>query len=171
MPVQQQTSQQYFKGLYILHIAFIIGLFVFSIIAAFLVITGAMGQDKNNMNSILQFLVPVLVIGGIIGGLGFYRSRLNVIKQTPELKDKLGNYRGAMILRVAMMEFPALFSIIAFLLTGNYLFLGLAGLVIIIFLMLIPLKERVSNDLELSTQERSIISDPNAIVAEVETKQ
>ena len=58
-----------------------------------------------------------------------------------------------------------MFAIVCYLLTANYLFLGLAGLIIVIFLINWPTRDKVAKDLELNQTDRARMEDPEAVVA------
>ncbi len=166
MPIQQ-TSNEYFRSLYILHIALMVGLFVFIMISVFLDAGGSLGNNEQKLNDIFMILAPLLALIGLITAQFVYRNRLIQLKTLPDLKQKLTAYRGAFIVRTALIEAPGLFAVIAFLLTGNYIYIGIAGLIIAIFFVWIPSKERIATSLDLNTEERHLIENPNAIVAEI----
>jgi hypothetical protein len=93
---------------------------------------------------------------------------VNDIKIKKNLSDKLNAYRSVIIARGAFLEFPSLFAVIAFILTGEILFLGLTGSLIALFVFLRPTKERVIKDLQLSSEETLLINNDNSIVTETE---
>jgi hypothetical protein len=57
-----------------------------------------------------------------------------------------------------------------YLVTGYWLFLLIAGLMVLIFLILKPTIERAVNELELNANERLKIENPNAVIAEIQTR-
>jgi hypothetical protein len=122
-------------------------------------------SGSGELNKILQFLIPVLIAVGIMGSALILRFRLKSIKTKADLGNKLRDYRNALIVSYAILEGPALFSLIGNYLSGNFLFLGLAGLIIVILFMNKPTRDRVINDLELNPGETGLIDDPDAIIA------
>lgn len=169
--IQQQTSQQYFKSLYILQVSFLVGLLLFSMITVFLKLSGSMIDENHGLNAIFQILVPILVISGFVFGKYLYNKKVTQARHLAELKEKMNEYRGAFIIRAAMLEGPAIFAIVSFMLTGNYLLIALTGLVIVLFIVWLPSKEKVADALQLSLTERAVIDNPDAIIAEAEVKQ
>lgn len=169
--IQQQTSQQYFKSLYILQVAFLVGLLIFSMVVVFLRLSGAMEIDKPGLNAVFQIFIPGLVILGFVFGSFLYKKKVEQARHLGELTEKMNAYRAAFIIRAAMLEGPAIFAIIGFMLTGNYFLIALAGFVILMFLMWLPTKEKVANALQLSSTDRATIENPDSIIAEVEVKQ
>jgi hypothetical protein len=75
---------------------------------------------------------------------------------------KLVNYRAALIVKLALLEAPSFFTVIAYLLTGNYIYLGIVLILLIVFLLYTPTKEKLINELELPRDEVEIINNPEA---------
>ncbi len=168
MALIKQTSKQYFSGLRILQLAFLAGLILLSAISFFLVFTGSMGKNSE-LNDILTILVPGLFVAGIIGSYFIAKNRLLTLVDK-DLNEKLSGYRAVMILKIALLEGPALFAIISYMLTGNNLFLGLAMIAVLLILFINPTREKVADELNLSTQDRALIANDDAHVTEIETQ-
>ncbi|MBK7099106.1 MAG: hypothetical protein IPH58_13080 [Sphingobacteriales bacterium] len=168
MALIKQTSKQYFSGLRILHMAFFAGLILFSAVSFFLVFTGSMGKNSE-LNGILTILVPGLLVAGIISSYFIAKNRLSTLVDK-NLNEKLSGYRVVMILKIALLEGPALFAIISYLLTGNNLCLGLAMLAVLLILFINPSREKVAEELNLSTQDRALIANDDAHVTEIEAQ-
>ncbi len=66
------------------------------------------------------------------------------------VKEKFEQYRAASILQWALIEGPALFSIVGFFLTGNYAFLALLLAIIFLFAMTAPSKLKIQLQLQLN---------------------
>jgi hypothetical protein len=60
--------------------------------------------------------------------------------------------------RAALLEGPALLAIVAFYLTKDLLFMGVAIVLIFIFAFLRPTASGVIQDLELSGEEREVVN-------------
>ncbi|MBL6449466.1 hypothetical protein JMN32_24350 [Fulvivirga sp. 29W222] len=69
------------------------------------------------------------------------------------LTEKLALYQTALIIRGAILEFPALFVCVTVLLTGNLLALLLIPMVLFIFFITKPSLYRLGSDLELTRDE------------------
>lgn len=160
------ASKQYFQTLFIVQIALLAGLFMFSAVAVFLRLSGTMAGDSNSFNHIFIFAVPALIIAGLAGGSLFYKKRVEHLRQQTTLKGKMNGYREAFMLRSFLAEGPAIFAIVAYMLTGNYIFIMLAAPVIIAFLIWLPSKNKIANELQLSTSERSVIDEPQSVIAD-----
>jgi len=167
MALIKQTSKQYFSGLRILHLVFLAGLILFSAISFFLVFTGSMGKNSE-LKGILTILVPGFLVAGIMGSYFIAKNRLLTLVDK-DLNEKLSGYRAMMILKIALLEGPALFAIISYQLTGNILFLGVAMIAVLLILFVNPSKEKVAEELNLSTQDRALIANDAVPVTEIET--
>ena len=166
MAIQQQTSAQYFKSLNILHYILAAAQLLFAILAFIL-------QKENEFtitpaSNALRYAVSLIAVMGVTGGAILYQKQVNAIKSRKNLSDKLTAYRSVIIARGAFLEFPSLFAIIAFVLTGEILFLGLTGSLIALFVFLRPTKEKVIKDLQLSAEEILFINNDDSIVNETE---
>lgn len=110
-------------------------------------------EAKNTSTSIFLMLTLALAIGGAFLGNMLFQQRLNAISAT-SLMDKLRQYRTALILKYALLEAPALLSVIFYLLEGNIYLPTITFLLLGLMVYNLPTKTRVSNDLNLSIQEQ-----------------
>ena len=167
METTKQTTKEYFKTLSILHLALTIGLVFLGLIGFYLIFSGIMSNNMTDLNMIFYYIDPILIIGGLYGSNWIYKNKLSALKEENDLKTKMTNYRGVIIVRYAFLEGPAFFAFVSALLTGNLIFLAFAGLVIIFMIYWRPTKSSVISDLELNQQEISIIENPDSIIAEI----
>ena len=150
---QPQTSKEYFSSLSIIHTALLMAQVVAMVVAFFLNSNNAITKTEG-LDSVFQFIVPLIVIAGILGSNFVSKSQLKSIKQRAGLKEKLDGYRTTLLVKLALLEMPVLFAIVCFLLTGSYFILSLAGLIIVIFFINRPSKESLTLDLELSASDK-----------------
>lgn len=159
----QQTTQQYFKALTVLHFALTTGITFFIVLAYFL--GGAIAPRNNEMLAdIFQYMVPALAFICIAAGNVLYKKKMNDIKNKSSLTEKLNDYRAAFILRDALLEGAALFAIIAYMICNELILLGVAILLVLIFVFIKPTKDKLIKDLELSSDETVVIEDDNAVI-------
>lgn len=155
----KQTSEGYFKSLGIIHLALIIGQVFFGLLSCFLVLTNSLEPITANLKGVLIYIAPILVLGGFLFSNVLFKKRLKGIDAKSDLMSKLTAYREALILRYGLLEGPSLFSIISYLLTGDILFILLAAVIVLYFIMLSPTKEKAIHDLELNASEEMILED------------
>jgi hypothetical protein len=82
-----------------------------------------------------------------------FKQLLGKIKNDASFEKKLEAYRSAMIIRYALLEGPSIFSTVAYLLSGNIIFLAFSGVMILAFLMNMPSRNKAAQDLNLSSIE------------------
>jgi uncharacterized membrane protein len=163
--VQKTTSKQYFQTQTIIHLALIMGQLLFAGVTLYL--RPAQAVDTNpELRQMFVYVVPVLAAVGIFASFQIFRLMLNKARQHASLSKKISAYGSAMIVRYAVLEAPSLFGIIAFYLTGEYFFLIISGLIIALFLMVRPSKEKLIQDMELSPTEEATVNDPDAVIME-----
>lgn len=168
MQPNPQTSKEYFKVLSVLHAALLGTQLLFALVAVYLSMDGQFGgDDLGEFNSIFRFVVPVVIVGAVFGSSVLFKMQMKSIRVKPELKDKLNDYRTASLIRYAMLEAPSMFALVSYLLTANFIFLGYAGLIIVVFVLSRPSPESTANDLELNQGDKAKIMDPNSVVAEI----
>lgn len=158
------TSKAYFKGLTIVYFALMAGQLVFLILALALVLSVKLGNDGGELGDFLIYIVPIFMVGGIIASTVMFKKSLSEAKNKNTLLEKMNFYRSALIVRYAPLEGVTMFAIVAYLLSGNLIFLGVATLTILIFLIIKPSPEKAINDLELSYEEKQVLGEPDALI-------
>jgi hypothetical protein len=99
--------------------------------------------------TVLLLTPPMLVIGPII-----YRKMIsNQLTKQQSIEQKMILYRRGLIIKLALIEGLSLFSIISFLITGNYIFITIFILLIGLSLMHKPSFEKFVSDFKLSSLE------------------
>lgn len=164
MDAIQQTSREYFRSLQIIYYSLIFSQLIFVFVTLYLNYNQKIELSENDENDIFLYIVPAMVVGGLIGSFLLFKNRLEASKREPDLINKMVNYRSALIVRYSFLEGPSLFAIVIYLISYNIFFLALSGFIIIIFLLIKPTKDKAINDLMLSPGEINTLNDPNAIV-------
>ncbi len=138
------------RSMQIVHLALMIGVALFMVISF-----------VNNANSLA--LLPVdethltlvyvacgmAVVSAIIGS-ALFNNLLGKIDTSSPLSQKLPQYFSANITRWALLEGAALFNVVAFLLSGSLLNVGVAILLLVLMGSLRPSRQRVTDELKIS---------------------
>lgn len=141
------------KSSLIIFYALLAGQIIFLMISLYLVSANVV-QTIPDLSLILTFTIlifisPLLVVGPII-----YRKLISRnfdgVKST---EQKLILYRQGMIIKLAMVEGSSIFSIVCFLITGNFLFVIIAVLLISLFLLHKPTLEKFASDFNIPLSE------------------
>lgn len=166
MITQKQTSGQYFRALTTMYLALLAGQIVLFVIFLYLNLTDP-SRQPDPMGDILKYLVAILVINGFVVGQLIYKKRLIKLKSLDVLAAKLEAYRGAMIMRLALLEGPSLLALVLYFLTADLFFIMMTGFIIVIFLFFIPSRDKISRELELSSSEKMKIENPDTVINEI----
>ena len=132
----EQTSKEYFKILKIMHLALLIGLSAFTLIVYLLSINGGIIADNSDLDNLFQYIAPTLIVSGIIASYLIQKNKVNKIKLKTNVIEKLTDYRSAFIIKFALLEAPAFFAIVIFILTANLIYLVYIMPIIILFTLL-----------------------------------
>lgn len=135
--------------------ALVIGQLFFGAVAVYLVNFGGVKVEIPDLNKSLLYIIPTIAIISVFGSSYIFKMRLVALKDKTDLNAKFLDYRSALIVRWALLEGPSFLAIVAFILTGNYLLLSIAALIILFFIFIMPSKSKLESDLELSWQEEN----------------
>ena len=159
------TSKSYFTGLNILFYAMASGQAIFLIVAFYLRSQGEMGPEDEELGQIFLIVAAAVLVSTQLASRFVIGKRLEAIRSLG-LRKKMDQYRGVFILRMALLEGPALFCIVAYLVSGNF-WLMVCGIgLLILFLTYYPSINKVVNELELDSSERNLVNNPEAIIAD-----
>lgn len=149
-------NSNYLKSLRIVYFALAMGIVLFMLIAIFLISNnGAFSETVLSPTQRAPFLITLIVLTGasFMGYRIIIPPKLEVIKTLPTLERKLDAWRILYILQGALIEAPAFFAIVLFLLLGVSVLLiwPLAGL--LIFWLTQPSRDKLIRDANLSPTE------------------
>ena len=128
MENNRQTSKEFFKLTAMIHLGLVMGVVLFGLVVYFFIIDFQHPDTQSELARLFVYLVPGLVITGILASNIVYRIKLNTVKGSGDLKTKMMGYREALIIRYALLEGPALFALVAIFITNNVNFLVYPGL-------------------------------------------
>ncbi len=157
-------SKDYFRAIQIVHLALVAGILFFVLISVFMQ-ANAFGTMDDESNNLLMVFALAFAAIGIASSKILFKRKVRKCNANTTLAEKLDEYRSALIIKFASLEAPSFLSIVIYLLTGNTIVLIIAGVLIIVFIMYRPTKEKLIGDLELDTKEKALINNPEAIVA------
>ncbi len=144
------APKEFMKTATLIHTFLMMGLaMAFGII--FYVTAMTDGSSKHELGNTLNYLVPVWAVLVLFAGNAMYRRRTLEIQEdnSSSVEYKLGKYRETLIISWAMIEGVALFTIVSYMLVGNYLFLLLFALLFLVLLTKRPTIERTLSDTQL----------------------
>lgn len=134
------------KMLLVIFVGLIMGQLLFAGVTFFVLKPSVVPSNDQ----LFLFLTLAMIGAGISAGLFFWNKMKTEIQPIDGLDEKLSKYRTATIIRMALLEGPNLFGIVAYMLTGNQIVLGIAAAGMLFFLTYVPLKNKVMKDLGYS---------------------
>ncbi len=170
METLKQTSKSYFMALTLMHLALVGGIVFFGGIMTFLITSEAGSPGMSDLLPAFLYVVPIFFVLGIISSFLVYRKRVGDLKNEQDLTSKMTGYRGAFIVRLALLEGPAFLAIVVTFLTGNLWFLLFAGFIALYMIYLRPVKETIASDLDLNYDDIAKLKNPDYLIAEVLTR-
>lgn len=157
---QQITSpKQFLKSISIIYYAILIGPLGFLLIQYFQIKETKL--EFTNPENTFQYLVPIFAIIGYFVGKRFYDSKIKELKNKDTLLEKLSCFQTGFVLKIILLEGPALFGIIAFGQEGNLYFLIISGVLILFIALQKPNRLNIQAILNLSSEQRSQYNKPN----------
>lgn len=158
------STQQYLRSLNIIYLALFAGQIMFLLVAFYLTSTQVFGDAGDVLTEVYMIAVPLIIAGGLASSFFVTKMLLGSVKQLTTLKEKLERYRSAMIVKYALLEGPAFFAIVCYLITAHYLFAALAGLMMVVFLVNKPSAEKIAAELEFTREELKQFNDPKTLI-------
>lgn len=146
------------RGINIVHKALIAGQVLFGAVCISLRLSGNLDFSMPDLDRPLQVIALLAAGGGFFIGNFLFKKRVQPVRDTNETPAaKFAIYRSAAIIQWALLEGPGLFTIICFFLTGNYAFIALAGVLIMLLAMMGPQRAKVQFLLGLREDEMNDI--------------
>ncbi len=149
----KQNIIQDIKAVKIIISSMIIGLIFFALVSLYLHLQGSYPSiNDKNLTKLLLIIVNIFMVILFPVGIILFKKRMQNI-MTLNLKEKIGKFREALIIRSAMFEGVGFFFIVVYLLTGNFIFIIESTLSIIFFLIFFPTKKRIGKEIGINIAE------------------
>lgn len=145
--------REFQQSMAIIFFAMLGGQVVFSLVSLGLVSKGFVTPVPGFRETGL-LIVPLLVFSGYMAGRLLGKKMMEKAMSTDDVEEKLNLSRTALIIRLAALETPGLFAIVAFLFTGERLFLGFTGVLLFYFITLFPSDARIISDLDSNSRRK-----------------
>ena len=143
-----------FNQLKIIHIAVLISMVMFNVVALVLMLQGLTGLVDESFQRILQAVCILLSFLFIILGFKVFKKKIFAARNSIEPGEKrMELYRSACIMWWAMIEGPGIIAGIGFIISGNYAFFALAIVHLLILLAFTPRKANIILFLNLNSEE------------------
>ena len=144
------------KTINIIHISLIAGMLLF-LVVVIVAIQNMVRNINEDLDKIFTIVVPVYgLIAMFIARLIFNLIISNYSAGT-NLEDKIVKYKSAKIVSWAILESGCILSLVATMLTSNYLYVAVFIFLLGYLYMLRPSRQSLINDLQLNPQEKDLI--------------
>lgn len=140
----------FLKTLSFMHIALVIGLTIFTILA---IVQNGEFNTETNAKNILLYLVPVTAMLGYFGSQFLFKKLLSKVSDTDSLEQKLRKYQSASHLKYMLIEAPAFFALFVYYTSGNALPLIIAICLLVYLFVQKPSKQKIRTELPLNSEE------------------
>lgn len=137
---------------------------MFLVVLVYLHTTGMAPATHSMFATVLMYFVPAIALLAFSAGSFIYRTRIGALKILSSLPEKLNNYRTVMLIRFSVWEGASMFSLVAYFLTGNNVFVVISVVYVLLFIVVRPTTEKLMFELEVNPQEKSLIENPDSVV-------
>ena len=145
-----------FKTLNIIYFSLIFGMISFFVVV--LVINQSKDTVPNSeLDLVFTFVIPLFGLLMMFASRIIYNHLISKNSSNNNLLKKISIYRSSKIIAWALIESACLLSLVAALLTPNYLYLVVFIFLLGYFYLLRPSKESFVKDLRLSSEESDLI--------------
>lgn len=144
------------RAMLIFSAAMAIGVFLFMLITVLVIQFKAFSGSvfSKHQNIITWIMAAISLICLVIARLNLNKGIIAAKNSINPLSDKLSRYRNSLIRYLAICEAAALVNIAVYMLTGNFVFLVYASVLLGFMLAAVPVKRRVVSALELDWQQQ-----------------
>ncbi len=142
----------------ILFIALLTGQFIFAAVMCLIVYADPqlMGTVDAETENILLIAVAVALITSFLMSFVLGKKLLVSARMKTTLASKLASYQVLLIIQLGAIEVPSLIAIVCYGVTTNMIFLILAALAILTFIIQRPTKSKLIRELQLTADERDL---------------
>lgn len=152
-------TKDFFRTISLIHTALMSGIFLFASVVWYM--NGFTSKMHfNYQEDVFLIVVPILALFSIFSGIQLFKKRVENTYPNQGLQTKLGIYQTALIIQWALLEGAALFSVVAFLLSANFLFMLIAIFLLILLFNAKPSKDNLFKHVGLNEKDKLILDDP-----------
>ena len=156
-PEAKKQIKNYFRQSRYLFFSFLMGLVLFFVTAYIAILY----QDPTNLEyaDFLLFGAPVSGIALVLLSYRLFLGRVGNARKKEKLYEKMEGYRSGMVLRFILLDGAAFIQLIAYIMTGNKLYLALCVVIMTLFFAIRPSIERFIKEMELNEIESKVMRD------------
>jgi len=163
MQQEKVTIKEFIRLLNIIQIAMAFGIVSFA--SVLLVLYSQITISENpDLSRMMQYVVPVLALLCVIISNIIFRKKAKAFPASASLSEKMKSYRDGFIIFLALIEAPAILSLVAFFMTGKWVYMAFAGALFLYLFKYRPLKMQIASNLMLSMEETEMLKNDETLV-------
>jgi len=154
------TPKELYKQINLLFIVLFLGIVILFGASVFIKITGNFNlaiSNQEETGKIFRILLAVFIIVLFPLSHILHKRKIEKLDKRLELTKKLFYYKSSLLVKLFLIEYLCFFNIITFFFFGDPYLLIPASLLLLVFLMNRPTIERISNQLNITIEERENI--------------
>ena len=132
----------------------------FGVAVYVLITTGLLGEPDYTLAILFQKIALILVPGLMASGYFLFRYLVSKLDPKLPLEEKVKRYFSYTLIRGSLIEVGFIFCCVAAVITHVQLFLWIAPVVFLVFLLLRPTPEGMTGDLQLSPIDSNKLRKP-----------
>lgn len=150
-----QQSKSNFTAFKLIHKGMLLGQIIATVIFLVLIVTKTQSPSFFEYDRFFQIVALLFTAASFFVGNILYKMKITSAKENIQItiQQKFERYRNASLLQWALLEAASLFNGIAYFLVGNYAFIALASVIILLFAMQAPNKTKMALQLGLPLHE------------------
>lgn len=154
----RRAIKVFFRQLNWLFFTFFSGLLTF-MVTAWLITAGGTAPMDPSYEPFLRFGAPISGIALILIANRLFKQRVQAGREQEKLYQKMDAFRGAVVLRMVILDGAAFVNLISYVMAGSWLFLALASVVLFLFIVTKPNLERFITEMQLNATEEQVMRD------------
>jgi hypothetical protein len=167
MEIRKISNAEYFRTNVIVYWALILGVIMANAVIVFMFLN----ETIDNMFAEINFPVAAIALGVTIVSIFLsrmlFRKRMEAIQVLTKLAEKMSAYKAALMIKYALIEFPAFVCIILFAISNEVLIMGIALVIIGYYLSERPTRLKCYADLCLDEKEKMQLDNPEGRICEM----
>ena len=160
MKSEISDPKEHYKQINVLFIVLFLGIVILFGASVFIRITNNLRFEFRNYEQTgLMFKILLVIFIIILYPLSYllHKRKIENLKKNSNLLQKLSGYKTSLIVKLIIIEYLCIFNLVTFFFFGSTYLLIPVSVFLLILLMNRPTIQKISTDLNLTTEERENI--------------
>lgn len=155
-----QSSGDFIKGITLLYAVLLLSQIAFLCISIWEIVP----ERDDDYDRQFQIADAIAFIVCLVGSYLIFNNRVKRARKPRGIREKLVTYKSGLYIQWIILELLSLFSIVSYIMTGDFLFIFTSAFSIIVFIINRPSINRACDDLNLDDNERRVLKTKNAAI-------